>query len=114
MSSVLTSNSNMSVLRLFFKLCELLPKWCVLARTHHFSVCLYISPNMKLLLAPLNVTYQELFLLIVCDINNKECMVHRCPNCPKSNTLLQNVLFHSIGAFVVVDNNDDDDDEYIC
>ena len=69
---------------------------------------------MKLLLAPLNVTYQELFTLIVCDINNKECMVHRCPNCPESNTLLQNVLFHTIGAFVVVDGNDDDDDEYIC
>ena len=106
MNSVLTSNSNMSVLRLFFKLCELLPKWCVLARTHHFSVCLYISPNMKLLLAPLHVTYQELFLLIVCDINNKECTVHRCPNCPKSNTLLQDFLFHTIADF---DDDDDDD-----
>ena len=53
--------------------------------------------NMKLILAPLNVTYQELFPLIVCDINNKECMVHRCPNCPESNTLLQDFLFHTIG-----------------
>ena len=52
---------------------------------------------MKLLLAPLNVTFQELFPLIVCDINNKECMVHRCPSCPESNTLLQDFLFHTIG-----------------
>ena len=58
---------------------------------------------MKLLLPPLNVTYQELFPLIVCGINNKECMVHKCPNCPESNTLLQDFLFHSIGDF------DDDD-----
>ena len=62
---------------------------------------------MKLLLAPLNVTYQELFLLIVCDINNKECMVHRCPNYPESNTPLQDFLFHTIQDF-----DDDDDDDH--
>ena len=62
---------------------------------------------MKLLVL-LNVTYQELFPLIVCDINNKECMVHRCPNCPESNTLLQDFLFHTIGDF---DDDDDDDDD---
>ena len=66
---------------------------------------------MKLLLAPLNVTYQELFLLIVCDINNKECMVHRCPNCPKSNTLLQDFLFHTIADFDDDDDDGDDDDD---
>ena len=59
---------------------------------------------MKLLLALFNVTYQELFPLTVCDINNKECMVHRCPNCPESNTLLEGFLFHTIGDF------DDEDD----
>ena len=31
-------------------------------------------------------------------------MVHRCPNCPESNTLLQDFLVHAIGDF------DDDDD----
>ena len=75
------------------------PKWCVLAgssSTHSVCVCTY-HQNMKLLLAPLNVTFQEPFPLIVCDINNKECMVHRCPSCPESNTLLQDFLFHTIG-----------------
>ena len=26
-------------------------------------------------------------------------MLHRCPNCPVSNTLLQHFLFHTIGDF---------------
>ena len=33
-------------------------------------------------------------------------MVHRCPNCSESNTLLQEFLFHTIGDF---DDFDDDD-----
>ena len=73
----------------FSKFCELQPKWCVLAGssgTHSVCVCTYYQ-NMKLLLAPLNVTYQELFPLIVYDINTKEGMVYRCPKCPESNTL---------------------------
>ena len=53
---------------------------------------------MKLLLASFNVTYQEQFPFIVCDINN-EYMIHICPNCPASNTLLQDFLFHTIGDF---------------
>ena len=79
-----------------------MPKWCVLAGssgTHSVCVCTY-HQDMKLLLAPLNVTYQELFALIVYDINNKECMVHRCP---ELNTLLRDFLFHTIG-----DCDDDD------
>ena len=63
---------------------------------------------MKLLLDPLNVTYQEIFPLIACDMNNKECMAHRCLNWPESNTLLQDFLFHTIGNF---DDDDDDDDD---
>ena len=65
---------------------------------------------MKLFLAPLNVTYQELFPLVVCDVNNKECMVHRCPNCSESNTLLQDFLCQTIGDFDDDDEDDDDDD----
>ena len=56
---------------------------------------------MKLLLAPLNVTYQELFPLTVYDINNKKCMVY--VDAQTALSLLQDFLFHSIGDF------DDDD-----
>ena len=34
-------------------------------------------------------------------------MVHRCPNCPESNTPLQDFLFHTIQDF-----DDDDDDDH--
>ena len=60
----------------FSKFCELHPKWCVLAGssgTHPVCVFTY-HQNMKLLIAPLNATCQELFPLDVCDINNKECI----------------------------------------
>ena len=83
----------------FWKCCELQPEGCVLSRssgTHSMCICTY-HQNMKLLLAPLNVTYQKLFPLVVYDINTKECIVHRCPGCPESNTLLRDFLFHTIG-----------------
>ena len=99
-----TSGPNMSVLALVFQTC--IQSGVFLLDHLVFIQCVFFTynQNMKLLLVPLNVTYQELFHLIVCDINNKECIVHRCPNCPESNTLLQDVLFHTIGNF------DDDDD----
>ena len=46
----------------FSKFCELQPKWCVIAGssgTHSVCVCTYYQ-NMKLLLAPLNVTCHSL------------------------------------------------------
>ena len=64
--------------------------------------CTY-HQNMKLLLVPVNVAYQDLFPFTVCDTG----MVHRCQNFPESNTLLQDFLFHTIGDFD--DDNDDDD-----
>ena len=33
--------------------------------------------NMKLILAPLGVSQTELYEFLVCDINSKECMIHR-------------------------------------
>ena len=33
------------------------------------------------------VTYRDLMKIIVCDIENMECMVHRCENCPGSDAL---------------------------
>ena len=102
---MLTSNADMSVLALVFQNFVNYDQSGVFLLDHQVliqCVCTY-HQNMKLLLSPLNVNYQELFPLIVCDINNKEYMVHRCQKCPVSNTLLQNFLFHTIGDF------DDDD-----
>ena len=106
MNSMLTSNPNMSVLALVFQNsvnCSQSSVFLLVltSGTHSVCVCTY-HQNMKLLLAPLNVTYQGIFPLIVCDINNKEYMVHRCPNCPESNTLLQDFLFHTVGDHSVL------------
>ena len=40
-------------------------------------------------------------MLHVCCYNVAvlQCMLHRCPNCLKLNTLLQSFLFHTIGDF---------------
>ena len=86
MNSMLTSNPNMSVLALVFQ---------------NFVNCSQSGVFLldHLVLTPLNVTYQKLLPLIVCDIYNKECMEHRCPNCPASKTLLQDFLFRTIGDF---------------
>ena len=33
------------------------------------------------------VTYRDLMKIFVCDIENMECMVHKCENCPGSDAL---------------------------
>jgi len=30
----------------------------------------------------MSLNYKDLFKFIVCDLDNKECMVKRCPKCP--------------------------------
>ena len=78
----------------FSKFCSLRPKWCVLAGsagTHAICVCT-IHQNVKLLLEPLNVLYQYLLKYIVCNTTNRQCMIHRCPNCPKSSEKLEKFL----------------------
>ena len=89
----------MSVLALVFQIFVNCDQTGVFLLDHLVVIqCVFIHIN-KLLLAPLNVTYQDLFLFVVCDINNKECMVHRCPNSPDSNIVLQEFLFNTIGEF---------------
>ncbi|MGR0202385.1 hypothetical protein, partial [Klebsiella pneumoniae] len=36
----------------------------------------------------LNVSYKDLMELIVCDINNHDCMMNVCTKCPGTQTLL--------------------------
>ena len=55
--------------------------------------------NMKLILAPLGVSQTELYEFLVCDINSKECMIHRCPNCPENTELFESKLYELIGDY---------------
>ena len=85
----------------FSKLCSLRPKWCVLpgsSGTHSVCVCTY-HQNMKSILAPLGISHYELYELIVCNVTNKECMIHRCPNCPKNMQRLEARLYDLLGDY---------------
>ena len=54
---------------------------------------------MKLILAPLGVSHTELDEFLVCDINSKECMIHRGPNCPANTEMLESKLYELIGDY---------------
>ena len=75
----------------FSKFCTLRPKWCVTAGcsgTHSVCECT-IHQNVILLIdvAQIEETYQELIKLLVCDIENRDCMLMRCTQCPKEGEL---------------------------
>jgi hypothetical protein len=40
----------------------------------------------------LDKDHNELMDMIVCSRDSKECMVHRCPNCPVDTEALENYL----------------------
>ena len=83
----------------FSKFCSLRPKWCLTAGAsgaHSVCVCT-IHQNVKLMVDAINtkMSYKDFVSLVVCDINNKECMVHRCKNCPGTaplKTKLETIL----------------------
>ena len=82
----------------FSKFCSLRPKWCILpgaAGTHSVCVCT-IHQNAKLILSPIGAKYRELTKFLVCDIDNKDCMVQRCPSCPKSTEVFQQRLYEML------------------
>ena len=89
------------------KFCSLRPKWCVTCSssgTHSVCVCTY-HQNAVLLTsgASIKENYKDLMARVVCDTDNKICMVHRCSNCP-GKVALKEFLHSEI---------DDDDDEPI-
>ena len=74
------------------KFCELRPKECITvgsSGSHSVCVCTY-HQNPKMMLAALNIseTIHDLTDWIVCDRENKDCMLHRCENCPGIESML--------------------------
>ena len=70
----------------FSKFCSLRPKWCVLvgcSGTHSVCVCTN-HQNVILMLGAVNLDkdHHELMDMMVCSRDSKECMIHRCKNCP--------------------------------
>ena len=55
---------------------------------------------MKLILVTLGVSHTELYIeFLVCDINSKEYMIHRCSNCPENTEMLESKLYELIGDY---------------
>ena len=56
--------------------------------THSVCVCTY-HQNSVLLVSAIdwNLTYKDLMKIMVCNIDNRDCMVHRCENCPGAASL---------------------------
>lgn len=76
----------------FSKFCCLRPKWCILAGsagTHTVCVCC-IHQNVKLLLdaAKIEESYKDLIKMLVCNIENSNCMLRHCDNCPANTALI--------------------------
>ena len=68
----------------FSKFCSLHPKSGVIARKCGTnSVYVYVC----LCILDWDVTYKNLISKIVCDSTNRECMLHRCENCPGKEAL---------------------------
>ena len=75
------------------KFCSLRPKHCITVGcrgTHSVCVC-SIHQNVKLMVGALptesTITYHELMEKLVCSVDSKICMLHRCPSCPGSESL---------------------------
>ena len=86
----------------FSSFCSLRPKWCVIAGasgTHAVCVCT-IHQNTKLLINSLNTKedYKDMMKLLVCNTDNRDCMIHRCSECPSSDILKEH-LFDIIGEY---------------
>ncbi|CAH0556044.1 unnamed protein product [Brassicogethes aeneus] len=78
------------------KFSSLRPPWCVTvsARGVH-SVCVCEThQNLKLLTAalPKKIEYKNILSTIVCSVDSRNCMLHRCENCPGSEALEQLML----------------------
>ena len=82
--------------------CTLRPKWCITARAHGVhNVCVCIMhQNEKLKLTALQtlinvkLTIKDALGQIVCNTENRECMIQRCDNCPGSNSLREYINDH--------------------
>ena len=72
------------------------PKWCINVDntgSHNVCVCVY-HQNVKLMIdaCKFKVDQHSLTDMIVCDRKNRDCMIHRCENCPGLEPLREYLL----------------------
>ena len=94
----------------FSKFCELRPWWCIAVGAkgmHSVCVCEYYQ-NVKLLLASLpgpKLDHKSLMAKLVCNISERNCMIHRCEKCLGSSNLREHL------QSVFLERSIDEDDE---
>ena len=54
----------------------------------------------------LDKDHHELMDMMVCSRDSKECMIHRCPNCPADTQDLENYLFEQLQPEIEEDDED--------
>nr|XP_047122478.1 uncharacterized protein LOC124805966 [Hydra vulgaris] len=77
----------------FSKFSQLKPKWCIYyaGQKGTYAVCICAKhQNLKLMFSAVKLekNYHELIEKIVCSRESRECMVHRCNQCPG----IQNII----------------------
>lgn len=75
------------------KFCELRPPWCVTVDSsgmHSVCVC-QTHQNLQLLISvlPKRMDCTDIFLSLVCSLDSRECMMHRCTKCQGRENLKQ-------------------------
>ena len=69
----------------FSKFCELRPKWCLpVSSSGMHSVCVCeLHQNVKLLVdvIPIQADYKDLLQRLVCNTDDRKCMIHLCDSC---------------------------------
>jgi hypothetical protein len=61
------------------------------AGTHRVCVCI-IHQNVDILLSVIGLkkpSTKEFFKVMVCDTDDRDCMLNICKNCPDTNTVLR-------------------------
>lgn len=82
----------------FYKFCDFRPKWCmtVVARgAQSMCVCVCeIHKNVKLMITvmPGVNDYEQLMKAMVCNTNDRDCMIHRCDKCPGNEAFHDHIL----------------------
>ena len=77
----------------FSKFCQLRPKWCKSVGStgmHNVCVCQH-HQNVKLAVnvLPENQEYKLLLSKITCSVENRNCMLKQCVNCPGKEALIE-------------------------
>ena len=64
-------------------------KWCILPGAYgsHSAFVCSIHQNAQFIAMTCGMNHKDMMKMIVCDLSNKQCMLHRCSNCPGKKIL---------------------------